>query len=238
MIFPALYSPISKFCEIFCQSFPDVLYCEKTQGVNAVEIVYQDNRIVVVIKPVGVLSADLPALLRQQLGTDCFRTVHRLDAQVGGLMVLARSVKAASLLSAQIAAHDFEKDYLAVVEGMPPPSGTWVDLLGRDQARRITYVANAPGKDVQEASLDFQVLHSCNGLSLVSVRLHTGRTHQIRVQFASRGYSLWGDRKYGTPQDAPIALWSHRLKFTHPQTGETMEFTSNPPQSFPWSMFP
>ena len=201
------------------------------------DVVYQDSRIVVVIKPAGVLSSDLPALLRQQLGTDCFRTVHRLDAQVGGLMVLARSVKAASLLSAQIAAREFEKKYLAVLEGTPAPAGTLVDLLGRDQARRITYVASAPGKDIQEAALDYQVLQSREGLSLVSIALHTGRTHQIRVQFASRGYSLWGDRKYGTPQDAPIALWSHHLKFTHPQTGETMEFTAAPPQIFPWILF-
>lgn len=202
------------------------------------DVVYQDSRIVVVIKPAGVLSSDLPALLRQQLGTDCFRTVHRLDAQVGGLMVLARSVKAASLLSAQIAARAFEKEYLAVVEGIPAPAGTLVDLLGRDQIRRITYVAPAPGKDIQEAKLEYQVLQSREGLSLVSVVLHTGRTHQIRVQFASRGYSLWGDRKYGTPQDTPIALWSHHLKFAHPQTGETMEFTAAPPQSFPWTLFP
>ena len=201
------------------------------------DVVYQDSRIVVVIKPAGVLSSDLPALLRQQLGTDCFRTVHRLDAQVGGLMVLARSVKAASLLSAQIAAREFEKKYLAVLEGTPAPAGILVDLLGRDQARRITYVASAPGKDIQEAALDYQVLQSREGLSLVSIALHTGRTHQIRVQFASRGYSLWGDRKYGTPQDAPIALWSHHLKFTHPQTGETMEFTAAPPQIFPWILF-
>ena len=201
------------------------------------DVVYQDSRIVVVIKPVGVLSSDLPALLRRQLGTDCFRTVHRLDAQVGGLMVLARSVKAASLLSAQIAAREFEKEYLAVLEGTPAPAGTLVDLLGRDHARRITYVASAPGKDIQEAALDYQVLQSREGLSLVSVALHTGRTHQIRVQFASRGYSLWGDRKYGTPQDAPIALWSHHLKFTHPQTGEPMEFTAAPPQIFPWTSF-
>ena len=201
------------------------------------DVVYQDSRIVVVIKPAGVLSSDLPALLRQQLGTDCFRTVHRLDAQVGGLMVLARSVKAASLLSAQIATREFEKKYLAVLEGTPAPAGTLVDLLGRDQARRITYVASAPGKDIQEAALDYQVLQSREGLSLVGIALHTGRTHQIRVQFASRGYSLWGDRKYGTPQDAPIALWSHHLKFTHPQTGETMEFTAAPPQIFPWTLF-
>lgn len=201
------------------------------------EIVYQDSRIVLVIKPVGVVSTEVPVMLRQQLGTDCFRTVHRLDAQVGGLMVLARSVKAASLLSEQVAAHEFEKEYLAVVEGTPAPSGTLVDLLGRDRMQRITYVADSPGKDVQEAKLDYNVLNSCQGLSLVSIRLHTGRTHQIRVQFSSRGYPLWGDRKYGTAQDAPIALWSHRLKFTHPQTDEVMEFVQEPPEVEPWTLF-
>ena len=201
------------------------------------DVVYQDNRIVVVVKPVGVLSTDLPNLLRTQLGTDCFRTVHRLDAQVGGLMVLARSVKAASLLSEQIASREFEKEYLAVVEGIPAPSGALIDLLGRDSVHRITYVADAPGKDVQEAKLDYEVLKFCKGLSLVSVQLHTGRTHQIRVQFASRSYPLWGDRKYGRAQENTIALWSHRLKFTHPQTGEVMEFVQEPPEIVPWMWF-
>ena len=201
------------------------------------EIVYQDERIVVVVKPVGVVSTDLPDLLRQQLGTDCFRTVHRLDAQVGGLMVLARSVKAASLLSEQIASREFEKEYLAVVEGAPAPSGTLVDLLGRDSARRITYVADSPGKEIQEAKLDYTLQKSCAGLSLIRVQLHTGRTHQIRVQFSSRGYPLWGDRKYGTPQSDPIALWSYRLQFTHPQTGEVLTFTQSPPQTTPWTLF-
>ncbi len=204
---------------------------------SVTEIVYQDNRIIIVVKPVGVVSTDLSGLLRTQLGTDCFRTVHRLDAQVGGLMVLARSAKAAALLSEQIAARTFEKEYLAVVVGTPPTSGTLVDLLGHDSIRRKTYVADTPGKDVQEARLDYKVLQTRNGLSLVSIRLHTGRTHQIRVQFSSRGYPLWGDRKYGTPQDAPIALWSHCLQFTHPQTGEAMSFVYDPPQTFPWTLF-
>ena len=204
---------------------------------NATEIVYQDNRIVVVVKPVGTVSADLPDLLRAQLGTDCFRTVHRLDAQVGGLMLLARSVKAASLLSAQIAAREFEKEYLAVVEGIPAPSATLFDYLARDSARRITYVTAADAPNAQAAELNYRTLRSCKGLSLVSIHLHTGRTHQIRVQFASRGYPLWGDRKYGTVQSGPIALWSHRLQFTHPQTGEVLEFTCEPPQTFPWTLF-
>ena len=206
------------------------------------ELLYQDNRIVVAVKPRGVLSTDepggMPELLRAELGTECIRTVHRLDAQVGGVMVFARSKKAASLLSQQVREQKFEKEYLAVVHGTPPDSGTLVDLLGRDKARRITYVAEAPGEDIREAKLDYHVLSTCNGLSLVSIRLHTGRTHQIRVQFQSRGWPLVGDKKYGRPKDdCPIALWSYRLKFTHPETGETMEFICEPPKTEPWALF-
>ena len=207
------------------------------------EIVYQDKRIVVALKPVGVLSTDepggMPELLREQLQSDCIRTVHRLDAQVSGLMVYARSVKAASLLSQQIRQRQFGKEYLAVIHGVPAQkSGTLRDLLGRDKARRMTYVAQAPGPDVQEAVLDYQVLASCEGFSFVRVCLHTGRTHQIRVQFASRGFPLVGDRKYGIPGDeCPIALWSYRLSFTHPETEKRMTFQHFPPETTPWSYF-
>ena len=207
------------------------------------EIVYQDKRIVVAVKPVGVLSTDeaggMPELLRAALHTDCIRTVHRLDAQVSGLMVFARSVKAASLLSEQMRQRTFGKEYLAVLHGVPKEkNGTLRDLLGRDKQRRITYVAHESGADIQEAMLDYQVLASCHGLSLVSIRLHTGRTHQIRVQFASRGLPLVGDRKYGTgDDDCPIALWSYRLSFTHPETERPLSFQHFPPQSAPWDRF-
>ena len=206
------------------------------------EILYQDNRIAVAVKPRGVLSTDegggMPELLRAQLGTECIRTVHRLDAQVGGVMVFARSKKAASLLSQQVRDRQFEKEYLAVVHGTPPASGTLVDLLGRDKARRMTYVAEEPGEGIKEAKLDYQILSANNGLSLVCIQLHTGRTHQIRVQFGSRGWPLVGDKKYGLPEDeCPIALWSHRLKFTHPETEEVMEFTCAPPETEPWTLF-
>ena len=208
------------------------------------DILYSDKRILVAIKPSGVLSTDeeggMPELLRQHLGDDkaCVRTVHRLDAAVQGVMVFARSAKAASLLSEQIRNRQFQKEYLAVVHGAPPEEGTLSDLLGRDRQRRVTYVAHAPGKDVREAKLSYRVLGRCEGYSLVSICLHTGRTHQIRVQFASRGWPLAGDRKYGTEDGFDqIALWSHRIAFTHPETGEAVEFSALPPEEGVWEMF-
>ena len=206
-------------------------------------IIYQDNSILVVIKPAGVLSTDepggVPELAREALGDPkaCVRTVHRLDRVVSGLMVLARTPEAASKLSEQIRAHDFGKTYLAVVHGEPEAlSGTMRDLLDRDPKERKTYVTTKPGKGVQEAILDYEVLSSENGLSLVKIFLQTGRTHQIRCQFSSRGLPLWGDKKYSTlPDDGPIALWSHCLHFAHPETGEILCFEHDPPEIEPWT---
>ena len=208
------------------------------------DILYQDKRILVAVKPAGVLSTDesggMPSLLRAALGDEkaCVRTVHRPDAAVSGVMVFARSAKAASLLSEQIRQRQFGKAYLAVVHGCPPVEGTLTDLLARDKVRRVTYVADAPGKDVQEAKLSYRVLASREGLSLVSISLDTGRTHQIRVQFASRGWPLAGDRKYGVEDGFDsIALWSHRIAFAHPETGAAMEFAKLPPKEGAWAMF-
>lgn len=208
------------------------------------DILYADKRILVAIKPAGVLSTDepggMPSLLRQHLGDEkaCVRTVHRLDAAVSGVMVFARSVKAASLLSEQMRSRQFEKEYLAVVHGCPPPAGELCNLLGRDKQRRITYVADTPGADVRQAKLGYQVLASCGGFSLVKVRLYTGRTHQIRVQFASRGWPLTGDRKYGVEDGFDnIALWSHRIGFIHPESGEVVSFTAPMPQDGAWERF-
>lgn len=206
------------------------------------ELIYSDRRIVVAVKPSGVLSTDteggMPSLLRQQLQNECIRTVHRLDAQVSGLMVFARSARAASLLSQQIRQGEFHKEYLAVVHGCPPADGTLTDLLGRDRKRRMTYVAREAGKDIRQAELSYQVLDWCEGYSLVRVELTTGRTHQIRVQFASRGWPLAGDRKYGDGDDAfPIGLWSWRLRFRHPESGEPMDFSLLPQPPEPWSRF-
>ena len=212
------------------------------------ELLCLDNRILVCVKPAGVLSTDEPGgrpdLLRAQLGGPevCLRTVHRLDRVVGGVMVLARSRQAARLLSAQVADHTFRKEYLAVVHGRPEEeSGLFRDLLARSKEERKTYVTHTPGKDAREAVLRYRLLDCREGLSLVRVALETGRTHQIRAQFSARGLPLAGDRKYGAPEPARemegIALWSHALTFLHPQTGQQVSFSAPPPGAFPWSLF-
>lgn len=208
------------------------------------QILYKDEDIIVCVKPPRILSTDepggLPDLLRQALEDPQadIRTVHRLDRVVSGLMVLARNAKAASELSRQIREDAFEKEYLAVLHGTPEVrSGRLTDLLFRDKARKMTMVVTQQGKGVLPASLRYQVEASQNGLSRVRIALETGRTHQIRVQFASRGLPLVGERKYSTLEDpCEIALWSHRIGFVHPTTGEKMDFSMDPPGEYPWTV--
>lgn len=197
------------------------------------ELLYTDARIVVCLKPAGVLSTDepggMPELLRRALGepeTGCVRTVHRLDRPVGGVMVFARSRMADSLLSRQVQAHTFEKDYLAVLEGVPAQaSGVLEDQLRRDTAARRTCVADAPGPDTRPARLSYRVLGEEDGRALVLIRLETGRTHQIRVHLAHIGCPIAGDYLYGTALDAlpgRFALHSASIRLTQPITGETI----------------
>jgi len=208
------------------------------------ELVYVDDSVVVCVKPARVLSTDepggVPDLVREALGDTKadIRTVHRLDRVVSGLMVLARTADAASELSRQIRDNEFEKEYMAVVHGRPEESsGRLVDLLIRDKARKMTMVAQEEGKGVQPASLTYQVLNSQKDMSRIRIQLETGRTHQIRVQFASRGLPLVGERKYSTLEDdCEIALWSYHLVFSHPATGEKMGFMLEPPSVYPWTV--
>lgn len=208
------------------------------------KILYCDEAILVCVKPAGALSTDepggVPELARRELGeADApLRTVHRLDRVVGGLMLLARTQEAASELSRQIREDAFGKEYLAVVHGDTGKSGTLRDLMFRDKARKMSFVTQTPGKNVQEAVLDYRRLGQSGELSLVQVQLHTGRTHQIRCQFASRGWVLAGERKYGTRNDPwPLALWSYRLAFSHPVSGEPMRFVLPPRAEEPWTFF-
>ena len=208
-------------------------------------IIYEDEAVIVCIKPAGVLSTDepggVPELLREQLhcGKKKIRTVHRLDRVVSGLMVLGRTAETASLLSEQIRAGNFRKEYLAVIHGtLPEKNGTLRDLLLRNKQERKTYVVREPGKGVQEAILEYRILGEKDGLSLVKIQLKTGRTHQIRAQFSARGFPLVGDRKYGgSEDDCRIALWSHKIGFCHPVTGRQMDFTEEPDTGYPWDLF-
>ena len=206
-------------------------------------VIHTDPAFIVCIKPPGVLSTDepggLPELCRAALGGENFRTVHRLDRVVSGLMVLARTKRAASDLSAQIREGVFQKEYQAVLHGCPPsPAGTLRDLLWRSKPERKTYVVPEPGKDVQEAILHYEVLAQSADFSKVRIELVTGRTHQIRCQFSARDLPLVGDKKYSLLEDGcDIALWSARLRFRHPKTGEMLTFTAPPPRVFPWDQF-
>lgn len=209
------------------------------------ELIYVDRDIVVCTKPPRVLSTDepggLPDMVREALGDPNanIRTVHRLDRVVSGLMVLARTSKSASALSRQIREGRFDKEYLAVLHGIPQQEEAILeDLLLRNKAERKTYVVSEPGKDVQEAALRYWLLSKTPTLSKVRIQLITGRTHQIRAQFSSRGLPLVGDQKYSLfHDDCEIALWSHKLRFQHPYTGKTMEFQKEPPEVYPWTEF-
>ena len=209
------------------------------------KIIYSDSNLVVCIKPSGVVSTDepggMPSLLQKELNAEenSILTVHRLDRVVAGLMVYARNKKTAASLSSQITDKTFRKEYLAVVHGMPEDTaGTMEDLLFRDAEKNKTYVVKRERKGVRSAALNYQVVDTREGLSLVRIELLTVRTHQIRAQFSSRNLPLVGDRKYGALDDnCEVALWSARLCFRHPESGETMDYTQDPPGSWPWSLF-
>lgn len=208
-----------------------------------IKILYDDNYITVCIKPSGVLSTDeeggMPELLRNQLGCRDIHTVHRLDRVVGGLMVFAKNRDVAASLGKQITAGTFEKEYLAIVHGHPEDTyGRFDDLLFRDTFKGMTYPVKRMRKGVREASLLYEVLGDNEDFSKVRVHLLTGRTHQIRVQFSSRRMPIFGDKKYGAAFDeGNIALYSAYLCFNHPVTGEQLEFSSEPPEVFPWNLF-
>lgn len=179
------------------------------------EILYSDNQIVVCVKPVGLDSEhQLPDALQEQLGGDIF-PIHRLDKNVGGLMVYARLKSSAAHLSKAVQDGSFVKEYVALVHGTPPETGDWEDLLFKDSGKNKVFVVKRERKGVKKARLEFQRLQA-GEYSLVRIRLHTGRSHQIRVQFASRGYPLAGDRKYGGKDEwsAPM-LFSCCLRFPY-----------------------
>lgn len=203
------------------------------------EILYQDGQIVLCVKPAGVLSEEggMPELLRERTGSPQIFCVHRLDRAVGGLMVYARTKETAASLSRRIAEGRFRKRYLAVCRGEAPERGEMRDLLYHDAKTNKSYVVRRMRKGVREAALRYETLDRQNGLSLVRVELMTGRSHQIRVQFAYRQLPLLGDRRYGGGAGSAPALWSSELFFSHPTAGTELSFRAPPQQEEPWILF-
>ena len=161
------------------------------------ELLYSDSGIAVCVKPVGLDSeGDVPGELKKQLGGEIY-PVHRLDKNVGGVMVYARTKQAAAVLSKAVQDGQMVKEYVAIVHGTPPESGDWEDLLWKDSRKNKVFVVKRERGGVKKARLEFTRL-SAGEKSLVRIRLHTGRSHQIRAQFSSRGYPLVGDHKYGS----------------------------------------
>ncbi len=190
------------------------------------ELIYVDPDIVVCRKEPGMDSEkDVPEALKQQLGGEIF-PIHRLDKGVGGLMVYARTKPAAAALNRSVTEGTLEKEYLALVHGCPPAEGVWEDLLWKDSRKNKVFVVKRPRAGVREAKLSYRVLVPGEE-SLIRVHLYTGRSHQIRVQFSSRGYPLVGDHKYGSrAKEQTIRLFSAGLKF--PWKGKELVFTLEP----------
>ena len=190
------------------------------------EILYSDKGIAVCIKPVGLdAEAEVPATLKEQLGGEIF-PIHRLDKNVGGVMVYARTKQAAAALSKAVQEGTMVKEYVAMVHGTPTESGDWTDLLFKDSSKNKVFVVKKERKGVKKARLEFTTLHA-GAESLVRIRLHTGRSHQIRVQFSSRGFPLVGDHKYGSRDDKKEPML-FSCCITFPWKGEMKRFEALP----------
>lgn len=189
-------------------------------------ILYSDRDIAVCIKPVGLDSeAEVPARLKELLGGEIY-PIHRLDKNVGGVMVYARRKQAAATLSRLVQEGRMVKEYIALVHGTPPECGDWEDLLWKDSQKNKVFVVKRLRGGVKKARLEYRLLKSGDD-SLVRVRLHTGRSHQIRVQFSSRGFPLVGDHKYGS-RDTKTAPMLFSCCITFPWKGSELRFEAFP----------
>ena len=190
------------------------------------EFLFSDKNIAVIVKPVGLDSeAEVPATIREALGGEVF-PIHRLDKNVGGVMVYARTKQAAAALSKAVQEGTMVKEYVAMVHGTPPESGDWEDFLFKDSRKNKVFVVKRERKGVKKARLEFKRI-SGGETSLVRIRLHTGRSHQIRVQFSSRGFPLVGDHKYGS-RDEATAPMLFSCKITFPYQGREISFERVP----------
>jgi 23S rRNA pseudouridine1911/1915/1917 synthase len=220
-----------------------------------IPVLYEDNHVLVVVKPVNMPTQedeshdrDLLTTLKENIkrryhkpGNVFLGLVHRLDRPVGGVMVFAKTSKAASRLSDAVRTRSLDKRYLAVARGhLPAREGRLTDTLLKNRQTNTVRVVPPGTPGAKEAVLDYQVLESRQGLHLLLVHLHTGRSHQIRVQLAGAGAPLYGDQKYGGSLSRPgeqLALWAFRLAFPHPVSKQIMGFRALPPDTFPWNVW-
>ena len=220
---------------------------EKLPKIN---IIYEDNHLLVIEKPAGVpvqadssKDIDLITILKEyriknenKKGDAYIGLVHRLDRPVGGIMVFAKTSKAASRLSDEIRKNNFHKTYYAVIKGIPPKEGKLEDYLIKNEKENISYVTTK--EKGKYSCLEYKLLNTNNNLSLVKINLITGRSHQIRVQFSTRGYPLVGDSKYGNnPNNIDIALFAKSITFNHPTTKEELTFNLELPKKYPFNIF-
>lgn len=220
-----------------------------------IPILFEDNHLLVVEKPVNLPvqedrtgDQDLLTILKRDLkirfekpGNVFLGLVHRLDRPVGGVMVFAKTSKSASRLSDEIRRQELARNYLAVVRGTPSSNkGLLEHYLVKDSSRNKVFTAPSSNKKAKKAVLEYELIGHAKGLSLLSIRLHTGRSHQIRVQLSASGYPLYGDQKYGQSVNRPgeqIALWANSLGFKHPTKKEQIEVQSTPPKEYPWNLW-
>lgn len=220
-----------------------------------IPILFEDNHLLVVEKPVNIpvqedqsRSKDLLTLLKEDIkirykkpGNVYLGLVHRLDRPVGGAMVFAKTSKSASRLSDTLRRQAIDRRYLAIVRGKPKKPQAFLEhYLIKDSKKNQVFTTTASNKNAKKAILDYEVLGSKEGFSLLAVKLHTGRSHQIRVQLSASGFPLYGDQKYGAQVNKvgqQIALWAHELTFKHPTKDEEVSVTSQPPSEYPWSLW-
>ena len=218
-----------------------------------IDVIYEDNHLLVVKKPINILSQgdntndlDMVNLLKRYLkekynkpGNVFVGLIHRLDRPVGGIMVFAKTSKCSSRLSEQVRNKTIKKTYKAVIhKTMDKKEGTLKDYLYKNKKTNMVSVVTKNHKEAKDAVLDYKTLASNDEFSLVEIDLHTGRPHQIRVQFSSRNHPLYGDQRYGNSKvGEQIALWSYKLEFNHPTTKERLVFTCDTPNEYPWNLF-
>lgn len=221
-----------------------------------IPVLYEDNHLLIVEKPANVLvqadrsgDRDLLSMLKEDLkiryqkpGNVFLGLVHRLDRPVSGVMVFAKTSKAASRLSDAIRKGDFHKEYMAVVHGKPTQNKALLEhYLIKNSRENKVRIVRAGQKEAKKAILEYEVTACAEPYSLLTIKLHTGRPHQIRVQLAEIGNPIYGDQKYGQQVHVPgrqIALWSHSLQFKHPTKDERIVVSSLPPNQYPWQLWP